>query len=56
MVLADQTYYNFKTTWGPDPIFGTAFFDQPRTVKEADDAKFKKVSSCSDSDEYVIHV
>lgn len=42
---AEQTWYNFKTTWA---TFG-GFYDQPRTVSEAEAAGWIQVSNdCSD--------
>merc|ERR1712004_938145 len=40
---AEQTWYNLKTTWGPTPLNG--FYDQPRTVEEANNAGWVQVSN-----------
>jgi len=42
-IQADQTWYNLKTTWGPTPLNG--FYDQPRTVEEANYAGWVQVSN-----------
>ncbi len=49
--LADQEFYNFKTTFGLDPLFGEAFADQPRTETEAKEAGFLKISDCGENEE-----
>ncbi len=44
---AEQTWYNFKTTWSTTPFDG--FYDQPRTVDEAVQAGWVQVSNnCED--------
>ena len=50
---ADQTWYNLKTTWGPTPLNG--FYDQPRTVEEANNAGWVQVSNdCTEGARYVV--
>ncbi len=51
-VLADQTFYNLKTTWGPNPVPGFGYFnEQPRTTTEADAAGFTQIGNCDENDE-----
>lgn len=48
-ISADQTWYNFKTTW--DIVRG--FYDQPRTEAEALAAGWVQVSNnCEEGAEY----
>ena len=50
---ADQTWYNLKTTWGPTPLNG--FYDQPRTVEEANNAGWVQISNdCTEGARYVV--
>ena len=48
---AEQTWYNFKTTWSTTPFDG--FYDQPRTVDEAVQAGWVQVSNnCEDGSSF----
>ncbi len=52
VVNADQTFYNFLTTWGliPSPV-GNAYVAQPRTETDAINEGFVKISGCEDDSE-----
>ena len=44
---AEQNWYSLKTTWGETPFNG--FYDQPRTIEEANYAGWVLVSNdCSE--------
>ena len=54
MVNADQTWYNFKSTW--TALVYDGFWDHPRTESEAKAAGWRLISNdCSDGIRYSIN-